>query len=99
MKTILYSALTIIIIVLVYFLFFYNSSSESSRITESKRNSVNAKNVSNKAMLHRDETIGNKLSMKQIDSITALSNYNFTIQNYSKDVVPVQTAEQKNKKM
>jgi hypothetical protein len=36
--------------------------------------------------------------MKQIDSITALENYNFTIQNYGRDVVLADSIELKNKK-
>lgn len=38
-----------------------------------------------------------KLSMKQIDSLTAFENYKFTINNYSKDAVPVKKAIEKTK--
>jgi hypothetical protein len=96
MKTILISAFTILILVAVYFLFFYQSSNETTRITESKIKNSNAKLVSNRMI---EDQWGKKLSMKQIDSITALINYNFTSQNYNKDVVPPDSAELKNKKL
>ena len=99
MKTILISAFTILILVAVYFLFFYQSSNETTRITESKIKNANAKLVSNRAIVEQRELFSNKLSMKQIDSITAIINYNFTSQNYNKDVVPADSAELKNKKL
>ena len=99
MKTILIWSLTIAIIVMAYFLFFSKSSDEVTRIAESREKSINAKTVSNAGKISDYDQLSSKLSMKQIDSITALENYNFTVQNYNKDVIPAQTAELKNKKL
>ena len=38
-----------------------------------------------------------KLSMKQIDSLTAFENYRFTINNYSKDMIPIKKTVEKTK--
>lgn len=98
MKTILISALTILLIVVVYFLFFHQSEVETTRIAGSGVNSLNSKFASNRATEDQMGMFNKKLSMKQIDSITALENYNFTIQNYGRDVVPADSIELKNKK-
>ncbi len=98
MKTILISAIAISVIVIAYF-FFFDNGDEATRIAKLRKKSLDVKFVSNPALINRNETITNKLSMKQIDSITALINYNFTVQNYGRDVVPANTAEQKNKKL
>ena len=96
MKTILISGLTILFIVVVYFLFFHQSEVETTRIAGSNVNNLNSKFASNRVT--EDQMFNKKLSMKQIDSITALENYNFTIQNYGRDVVPADSIELKNKK-
>jgi competence protein ComGC len=100
MKTILISVLTILVIVVAYFLFFYNPDNvQTKQSAGNMGNNVNTKSVSNQRQVGNIETFSNKLSMKQIDSITALVNYNFTIQNYKKDVVSADTAVVKNKKL
>jgi hypothetical protein len=98
MKTILISALTILLIVVVYFLFFHQSEVETTRIAGSGVNSLNSKFASNHVTDDQMGLFNKKLSMKQIDSITALENYNFTIQNYGRDVVLADSIELKNKK-
>jgi len=97
MKTTLFSAVTIF--VLVYFLFFYPSGSETTKIIGSNGKGTNARLVSNKETINSFDMMGNKMSMKQIDSITASEDWHFSSQNYNKDVVPVVAAELKSKKM
>jgi len=99
MKTILFSALTILIVVLVYFLFFYPGGSETTRIAGSNGRGINARFVSNKETIHNYDMMENKMSMRQIDSMTASEDWHFTSQNYNKDVVPVEAAELKTKKL
>jgi len=94
MKTILFSVLTIAIIVLIYFLYFYSGRIDSIQTAESK-----TKGNSYQAKIDDLDKFTNKLSMKQIDSISALSNYNFTQQNISRDIVSAQSADQKSKKL
>ena len=78
----------LILFVLIYFLFFY-SVTYKSKDTNIRTRSIVDKNT---------EYMSHKLSMKQIDSLTAFENYKFTIDNYYKDVVPVRlTIEKSNK--
>jgi hypothetical protein len=79
----------LIVFVLIYFLFFYTISFKS-KDKNIRANSIVYKNA--EFMIH-------KLSMKQIDSLTAFENYKFTIENYYKDVVPVKSAIEKSNKI
>jgi hypothetical protein len=70
---------------MLYSLFFYSVTRENGK-NEDQTNSYSNENISAQKV---------KLSIQQIDSITAFENYKFTIENYYNDVVPKKMAIEK----
>ena len=85
-----------IVFALVYYLLFYTITYKTKDIkfTDSGSRTIYPQN----SFVYKiSEYLQVKLSMKQIDSLTAFENYKFTIANYYKDVVPKTTAAEKTK--
>jgi hypothetical protein len=93
--------LSIITVVIIYFVFFSPSgdSISNKRIALSDTRYINPAMNKGSANKNEEDMYKSKLSMKQIDSITASQNYGFTIDNYYKDVEPIKAAAEKTKKI
>jgi hypothetical protein len=79
MRTFIAFLSSLIVVVLLYTLFF-DSVTRKAKKDDHLLKSYTIENASARKV---------KLSMEQIDSLTAFENYKFTIENYSRDVVPV----------
>ena len=68
-------------------MFFHETKVESTKTAESKLKNNNAQFATHQGMVDPSGAVSKKLSMKQIDSVTALMNYKFTLQNRNKDII------------
>jgi hypothetical protein len=81
MRNLLVILSAFLVFALIYFLGFYSIAHEP------KTNKI----LANSLIFDNSEFLHHKLSMKQIDSLTAVENYKFTIENYYRDVLPIKS--------
>ena len=79
MKKFLVFLSALIVFGLVYYLLFYTVTHKTKDTHNPPNSFVNQYSEYQKV----------KLSIKQIDSLTSVENYKFTVMNYYKDVIPV----------
>jgi hypothetical protein len=89
MRSFLIFLSVLIVFVLVYYVFL------DTIINKAKNSNYPQKSVTYKS----DEYRIVKLSMRQIDSLTAFENYRFTLENYIMDSMPQKATAQKTTKI